>query len=451
MRNKLQRATSTRRAFLAGAGTVSLGGLAGCLSGQADEGDGGDGADGDAATTTDDPNDRPDTLLVIGYPESGVQLFKDYYREFDTGVEILVPDGMREKGLPEKVGHDLPNVRGTAPAAAGPGAEFFTDLFEEEFGNQPGVYTAQAYDASACLLLANLAAGSNDGPAVRDNFRAIANPDGETFAPAELADAAEAAAAGQQIDYVGASSAVDFDSSGDAAAAVYEVFAFGESGLHAEEMLPFQSDADMPSPEAPGSGSDAGRTVKLGVLQPASGDLGSVGKPIMNAGELPAIQLDGADLGFTFDAQTADTETDADAGVEAARSLVDAGYPGICGAAASTTTLAAAEEVFVPNQVVSCSPASTSPAITGLEDDDYVYRTPPTDALQGEVLGQYAFDTGSIMVSVIYVDNDYGRALSDLFTETFHERMGGLVAASIPVQKGQSSYTEELDAALNPS
>ena len=441
-----------RRTFLKGTGTAGVAGLAGCLgdSGESNDGDGGDGGDGGGTTTTEAEAGGPDTLLVIGYPASGVQLFKDYYREFDTDVRILVPDGMREKALPEKVGNDLPNVRGTAPTAAGPGAEFFGSLYEEEYGSAPGIYTAQTYDSTACLLLANVLAGANDGVAVRDNVRAVANPDGEEFGPENLAEAVEAAAAGQNVNYVGASSAVDFDGNGDAAAAVYEVFGFGEQGLHREEFLPFQSESDLPTPAPSGDGSDAGRTVKVGVLQPETGDLGSVGKPIMNAGLLPATQLDGADTGFTFDARGADTQTDAAAGAEAAQSLVDAGYPAVCGAAASSTTLRAAKEVFVPNQVVSCSPASTAPSITDLADDDFVFRTPPTDALQGQVLAEYAYDTGSKSIAVLYVDNDYGLALADVFARRYEE-LGGELVAEVPFGKEQSSYTLELEEALQAS
>jgi len=41
------------------------------------------------------------------------------------------------------------NVIGTAPSAGGPGAEFFTSAYEEEYDTAPGVFTAQAYDAMA--------------------------------------------------------------------------------------------------------------------------------------------------------------------------------------------------------------------------------------------------------------------------------------------------------------
>lgn len=172
---------------------------------------------------------NPDLLLIIGYPESGVQLFRDFYGNFDRPeLPILVTDGLREPSLPANVSNEMANVQGTAPLAAGPGNDFFTRTYQEEFGREPGVFTAQAYDATACLLLANAAAGQNDGAAVAEGMQAISSG-GEEFGPETLADALEAAASGTDINYQGASSAIEFDDNGDLAAATYELFGWTTS------------------------------------------------------------------------------------------------------------------------------------------------------------------------------------------------------------------------------
>ena len=200
---------------------------------------------------------EPDTMLVIGYPESGVQLFRDYYSDFAGDLPILVTDGLRERSLPSDVANDMSNVRGTAPLAAGPGSEFFAQLFREEYGTEPGVFTAQAYDATAVCLLANAAAGESSGPAIAEQMRTVSNPvggaqtteagtgtttsgggtetaasgdDGPTFTPERLPQALEAAANGQEIDYQGASSRITFDENGDLQAATYELFGFESGG-----------------------------------------------------------------------------------------------------------------------------------------------------------------------------------------------------------------------------
>jgi ABC-type branched-subunit amino acid transport system substrate-binding protein len=170
----------------------------------------------------------PDAMVVIGYPASGNQLFRDFYANFDTELPILVTDGLRDPALPSNVDNPMENVRGTAPLAAGPGNEFFSQQYQDEYGREPGVFTAQAYDATACLILANAAAGENTGSAIAEQMTNVANEGGEKFTPENLADAVEAAASGTEINYQGASSAIEFDENGDLTAATYELFGWTE-------------------------------------------------------------------------------------------------------------------------------------------------------------------------------------------------------------------------------
>ena len=175
-------------------------------------------------------SDDPGAVIVIGYPESGVQLFRDYYSEYSGETPFLVTDGLRDSALPSDVGNAMSNVQGTAPLAAGPGKEFFTTEYQNEFDAEPGVFTSQAFDATAVCLLANAAAGENSGPAIAEQMQAVANPGGEDVTPSTLADGLAMAAEGTEIQYMGASSAVDFDENGDLTAATYELFGFEEGG-----------------------------------------------------------------------------------------------------------------------------------------------------------------------------------------------------------------------------
>jgi ABC-type branched-chain amino acid transport systems, periplasmic component len=175
-------------------------------------------------------SDDPGVVIVIGYPESGVQLFRDYYSGYSGDTPFVVTDGLRDTDLPTDVGNAMSNVQGTAPLAAGPGKEFFTTEYQNEYDAAPGVFTSQAFDATAVCLLANAAAGENSGPAIAEQMQAVANPGGEEVTPSTLADGLAMAAEGTEIQYQGASSAVDFDSNGDLKAATYELFGFQEGG-----------------------------------------------------------------------------------------------------------------------------------------------------------------------------------------------------------------------------
>ncbi|XVH31726.1 ABC transporter substrate-binding protein [Haloferacaceae archaeon DSL9] len=186
--------------------------------------------------------DDPDVLMVVGFPQSGIQLFRDYYSNFDTGVDILVPDGLLDEDLPTEVGNDMENVRATAPSSAGPGNDFFTQQYEDTFGTSPAVFNGQAYDAAAVIILATFAAGEASGPAIRDQIPNVANPEGEEITPETLADGIELAENGDEINYQGASSTVDFDENGDIVAAVYDIYQYTGGGVEVTDSVDFSEE-----------------------------------------------------------------------------------------------------------------------------------------------------------------------------------------------------------------
>ncbi|GAB7089801.1 ABC transporter substrate-binding protein [Halorubrum luteum] len=182
--------------------------------------------------------DDPDLLYVVGYPDSGEQIFRDFYENFDADdTVVMVADGMQSNSLPGDVDNPMENVIGTAPAAVGPDRETFDELYEAEYGRDPGVFNAQAYDATAVHLLAQFRADELSGPAVADEVREVANPGGEVVTPSTLADGLEMAADGEEIQYQGASSEIVFDENGDLDAATFDIFEFDMDGYTVTEQF----------------------------------------------------------------------------------------------------------------------------------------------------------------------------------------------------------------------
>ncbi|GAB3322569.1 branched-chain amino acid ABC transporter substrate-binding protein [Haloplanus rallus] len=427
-----------RREFLVGTGTAGTLGLAGCIGGGGNGGDGG----------------GPEMLVVIGYPESGIQLFRDYYSMASGDHDILVPDGLRDGTMPGQVGNDMENVIGTAPAAGGPNQEAFNSLFQEQYGESPGVFTSQSYDSVAIQILANAAAGENDGTAVRDQMRRIANPGGDEYGPQNFLDAVEAAANGDDINYQGASSATNFDEAGDPASAAYSIWEFEGADTEGTSRIEVQN-FEGENPEGGGPSADSGpggmgRTIDVGILLPETGDLASVGGPMIQAAQLPARQVNDSDLDLEVNAQVEDTQTSPSSGVTAAESLVNAGMPSVCGSASSGVNVPVSQEVFIPNQIVGCSPSSTALSVTNLEDDDYIFRTAPSDQLQGRVMAQVASERlGNSTAATLYVNNDYGQQLSERFTGVFEDTFGGTVTDQVAFNIGESSYSSVIETALS--
>ena len=443
------------------AGAIGASGLAGCIGspdggGGDDGGDSGggddDGGDADTQTSTETSSaDGPDGLIVIGYPESGIQLFRDYYGAADGNEEILVSDGLRDPAMPGQVGNDMENVTGTAPAAGGPSQEAFNNLFEEEYDASPGVFTAQSYDSVAIQLLANAAAGENDGTAIRDQMRNVANPDGMEVTPDNLVAGIEAAANGENVNYQGASSVTNFNEAGDPASAAYNIWEFNadDEAIENADKQSFEGenpDGAGPSADSMPGGTD--REMSVGILLPETGGLASVGGPMIQAAQLPAMQVNDAEpAGLTVNPQLEDTQTSPSAGTAAAESLVSAGVPSVCGSASSGVNVPVSQQVFIPNEIVGCSPSSTALSVTNLEDDDYIFRTAPSDLLQGRVMATVMSERlGADTVSVLHVNNDYGQQLAGRFVETFD----GEVYHQVAFNKGASSYSSVIDSALSP-
>ena len=185
--------------------------------------------------------EEPDLLMIVGYPESGQVIFRNFYSDFDDGTTILVPDGLIDPSLPDQVDNPMENVIGTAPSARGPGRDAFMQMYQDEFGREPGVFNGQAYDATAVLILASVAGGEIDGPTISENVNAVANPGGEEVTPDNLAEGLEMAANGDEIQYLGASGPVDFDDNGDQQAVTYDIGRYSADGYNVEETIEYES------------------------------------------------------------------------------------------------------------------------------------------------------------------------------------------------------------------
>jgi ABC-type branched-subunit amino acid transport system substrate-binding protein len=132
--------------------------------------------------------------------------------------------------------------------------------------------------------------------------------------------------------------------------------------------------------------------IKVGTLLSHTGPLKEFGPAIQNGAILAAKQMGAA--GFSIKLIHEDSETSAIPATNAAKKLVEIDrVVAIIGALASGVTVPVAESVTSPNNVILISPASTSPLITVLPADqgkDFLFRTCPSDALQGVIAGKLA-------------------------------------------------------------
>ncbi|GBD13530.1 Leucine-, isoleucine-, valine-, threonine-, and alanine-binding protein [bacterium HR24] len=192
--------------------------------------------------------------------------------------------------------------------------------------------------------------------------------------------------------------------------------------------------------------------LRIALLVPFTGALAPFGPDFANAANLAVehINAAGGVLGKPVRLIIGDDGTNPDQGVAEARRLVDIErVSAIVGAAASGVTLPIAESVTVPKKIVQISPSATSPALTTLRDDDYLFRTPISDAAQGVVLARLVRELGFSKVCTMYVNNAYGQGLSETFTRTFQQLQGSVTAQVSHTATTAPSYASELQRCVS--
>lgn len=188
--------------------------------------------------------------------------------------------------------------------------------------------------------------------------------------------------------------------------------------------------------------------LKIGVLMPFTGDLSDFGPALANAAQLAVDEINAAGgvNGQPVEIAEGDAGTSPQQGVEEARRLVDVeGVHAMVGAAASGVSAQVAESVTGQSGVLTISPASTSPALSAANDEDFFFRVVISDAAQGVVLADVASEQGFTSACVLYTNNAYGQGLSESFAQSFTEG-GGTVTAEVPHEQQQPSYQSEISA-----
>jgi ABC-type branched-subunit amino acid transport system substrate-binding protein len=155
----------------------------------------------------------------------------------------------------------------------------------------------------------------------------------------------------------------------------------------------------------------------VGTLLPTTGQLAEYGPPMERAVYLAVDEINqsgGINGKMLAVVSCDDGSTDEVKSVAAAKHLVDTvGVKAIIGSAASSLTIKVFNDVAKPAGVLMISPASTSPAITDLPDGNLLWRTVPSDAIQGAAIAAHVVASGHAKVAVVNRDDTYGNGLQE--------------------------------------
>lgn len=196
------------------------------------------------------------------------------------------------------------------------------------------------------------------------------------------------------------------------------------------------------------AGSSEDGAFKVGTLNTMTGDLSFVGPPFVNAEELAAKQINeaGGVLDENIVLCNEDTETTAAGALDAARKLIDVeGVDGIVGSVSTFGTMAVVE-VVSSSEVPTISPSATAPKVANADDDDFLFRTCPSDSLQGAAIGKVASERGYETASVLSRNDAYGTGLEKEFSEAF-ESLGGEVLNKVKYDPSAATFDSYIEQA----
>lgn len=196
-------------------------------------------------------------------------------------------------------------------------------------------------------------------------------------------------------------------------------------------MTPPQIEATPAGPE-PRDGA-----LDIGTLLPLTGDLDFLGPAVVAGVELAVADL--TDAGGVLDAPVGLRHGDSADGTpgaveaEAAR-LLGAGVDVLIGPLASGAAAGVLPQVADADAVL-VTPSATSGGLDALDGDGRLFRTGPTEEVQGRALAELLETDGHRTVSIAARADDHGRAVADALADRF-AAIGGTVASRVDHDPG---------------
>lgn len=201
-----------------------------------------------------------------------------------------------------------------------------------------------------------------------------------------------------------------------------------------------------------GGANSASFSMTVGEVVPLTGDLAPFGPPGEKAGNLAvqqvnkALATDGLASKVKIKVAAADEQTDPQAAVSAARKLVSDGATCLVGAYASADTIPVNQSVAARQGIPQISPASTSAQISTLKSNGTMFRTAPSDNLQGPALARFVVRSiggaKGKTVTLAARNDAYGTGFIDKVKSTL-DAMGVTTNGPVVYDPNAASYNSE--------
>src|SRR5438477_2253353 len=191
-----------------------------------------------------------------------------------------------------------------------------------------------------------------------------------------------------------------------------------------------------------------GPSIRIGTLTPLTGAGGPYGPVMVKAVKAVVDQVNAAGgvLGRKIELVSEDDQTNPEAGVRAARKLIDVDkVSAILGTWASSVTTAVAPLCWESKTFLTT--VSGSDTITLLPHQGYLVRTQPNTQLQGKKFAEFMAAQGSRRVAILAVQAPFALPTQKVVGEELKKHGSELVAAVV-YDKDKTTYRSEIDQVL---
>jgi len=187
-----------------------------------------------------------------------------------------------------------------------------------------------------------------------------------------------------------------------------------------------------------GCGKKQPQVIKVGAILPLTGNMATFGQSFKNGIELAKDEVGSTPVGgektFKIEILYEDDKADAASSVSAFNKLINLnGVKYVIGGVMSSTAMPIAP-IALEKKAIFLSPTATTPSLNQFKD--HVYRMQPADNYDGSIMATFARTKLSIeKVAILYVNNDWGVGLQDVFEKEFVALGGHILAKeSFPLE-----------------
>ena len=172
-------------------------------------------------------------LIAIAFPAEALIFIRESL-EHSIFSEFLFVDGTKSQDLIDGIGEEFLNgSKGTAPGGgpANAATRAWDAAYIDAHGELPALpFVREAYDAVIAIALAAELAGSTDGAAIRDALPRVAAPGGDDVIPGPegIAIAMAAVGDGDDVNYEGAATTLDWNAAGDVLTGFIQIWQYSD-------------------------------------------------------------------------------------------------------------------------------------------------------------------------------------------------------------------------------